>query len=93
MSTYNGEKYINQQLDSIFRNERNYEIELYVRDDGSKDRTIEYLRNYGKKHAVPIEVNEGENVGSAESFLMALTECPKAEYYAFCDQEDLWIDG
>ena len=93
MSTYNGEKYINQQLDSIFRNERNYEIELYVRDDGSKDRTIEYLRNYGIKHAVPIEVNEGENVGSAESFLMALRECPKAEYYAFCDQDDVWIDG
>lgn len=93
MSTYNGEKYINQQLDSIFRNERNHEIELYVRDDGSKDRTIEYLRYYGIEHAVPIEVNEGENVGSAESFLIALRECPKAEYYAFCDQDDVWIDG
>ena len=64
-----------------------------MRDDGSKDRTIEILRNYGIKHTVPIEVNEGENVGSAESFLTALRECPKADYYAFCDQDDVWVDG
>ena len=57
MSTYNGEKYINQQLDSIFRNERNYEIELYVRDDGSKDRTIEYLRNYGINLSSSYKIN------------------------------------
>lgn len=91
MSTYNGEKYIEQQLDSIFKTSKN--IFLYVRDDGSKDRTIEILRDYGIKHAVPIEVNEGKNVGSAESFLTALRECPKADYYAFCDQDDVWVDG
>lgn len=91
MSTYNGEKYIEQQLDSIFTPPQN--IFLYVRDDGSKDRTIEILKDYRIKHAVPIEVNEGKNVGSAESFLTALRECPKADYYAFCDQDDVWIDG
>ena len=81
MSTYNGEKYIEQQLDSIFTSPQN--IFLYVRDDGSKDRTIEILKDYRIKHAVSIEVNEGKNVGSAESFLTALRECPKADYYAF----------
>lgn len=91
MSTYNGEKYIEQQLDSIFTSPQN--IFLYVRDDGSKDRTIEILKDYGIKHAVSIEVNEGKNVGSAESFLTALRECPKADYYAFCDQDDVWTDG
>lgn len=91
MSTYNGEKYIEQQLDSIFTPPKN--IFLYVRDDGSKDRTIEILKDYGIKHAVPIEVNEGKNVGSAESFLTALRDCPKADYYAFCDQDDIWING
>lgn len=91
MSTYNGEKYIEQQLDSIFTPPKN--IFLYVRDDGSKDRTIEILKDYGIKHAVPIEVNEGKNVGSAESFLTALRDCPKADYYAFCDQDDVWING
>ena len=91
MSTYNGEKYIEQQLDSIFTSPQN--IFLYVRDDGSKDRTIEILKDYRIKHAVSIEVNEGKNVGSAESFLTALRECPKADYYAFCDQDDVWING
>ena len=91
MSTYNGEKYIKQQLDSIFTSSKN--IILYVRDDGSTDRTIQILRDYEIKHSVSIEVNEGENVGSAESFLIALRECPKADYYAFCDQDDVWIDG
>lgn len=91
MSTYNGEKYIKQQLDSIFTSSKN--IILYVRDDGSTDRTIQILRDYEIKHSVSIEVNEGENVGSAESFLIALRECPKADYYAFCDQDDVWING
>lgn len=93
MSTYNGEKYINQQLDSIFKKKESQDIVLYVRDDGSKDRTIEFLRDYGIKHDVSIEMNEGENVGSAGSFLIALRECPEADYYAFCDQDDVWIDG
>lgn len=92
MSTYNGEKYIVQQLDSIFQSEKS-ETGLYVRDDGSKDRTIEILKEYGIEHNVQIEVNPGQNVGSAKSFLTALRDCPKADYYAFCDQDDAWMDG
>lgn len=93
MSTYNGEKYIDQQLDSIFRNEEKNEISLYVRDDGSKDKTVEKIKEYGIAHNISIEVSEGGNVGSAKSFLIALRDCPKADYYAFCDQDDVWIDG
>lgn len=92
MSTYNGERYIVQQLDSIFQSEKT-KIGLYVRDDGSKDRTVEILKKYGIEHNVQIEVNPGQNVGSAKSFLAALRDCPKADYYAFCDQDDVWIDG
>ena len=43
MSTYNGEKYIKQQLDSIFAQE-DVDIKLVVRDDGSKDSTLDILR-------------------------------------------------
>lgn len=92
MSTYNGEKYVVQQLDSIFQSKKT-EIGLYVRDDGSKDRTVEILKEYGIEHNVQIEINLGQNVGSAKSFLAALRDCPKANYYAFCDQDDVWIDG
>lgn len=91
MSAYNGEKYLNQQLDSIFERE---DIVLYVRDDGSKDNTVEYLKQYAIKHHVQIHVDEGKNVGSANSFLNALRNCPIiADYYAFCDQDDVWCYG
>ena len=92
MSTYNGERYITQQLESIFQ-DRKHEIVLYVRDDGSKDATVDIIKKYSDQHDVQIEINEGKNVGAERSFLEALRECPEAEYYAFCDQDDVWIDG
>lgn len=48
MSTYNGERYIKEQLDSIKNQKFNGEILIYIRDDGSRDRTVEYIENYKK---------------------------------------------
>ena len=93
MSTYNGERYIEKQLDSIFQSNILHEVVLYVRDDGSKDSTIDILNQYAIKHNVQIEVSKGQNVGSADSFLMALRGAPRADYYAFCDQDDFWVEG
>lgn len=45
MSSYNGEKFIKKQIDSIL-NQQNVEVSLLIRDDGSKDGTIEILRDY-----------------------------------------------
>jgi len=50
LSTYNGEKYIKQQLDSILQQE-GVELGILVRDDGSKDSTVRILQGYEKKHA------------------------------------------
>lgn len=91
LSTYNGKKYVCQQLDSIFQSAEDMDIFLYVRDDGSKDDTIQILEEYGKKNNVEIKIDAGENVGSARSFLLAIRNCPKADYYAFCDQDDVWL--
>ena len=91
LSTYNGKKYVCQQLDSIFQSAEDMDIFLYVRDDGSKDDTIQILEEYGKKINVEIKIDAGENVGSARSFLLAIRNCPKADYYAFCDQDDVWL--
>ena len=44
MSVYNGEKYIGEQLDSIFSQNYKGELFVYIRDDGSTDNTLEYLR-------------------------------------------------
>ena len=49
MSTYNGEKYLNEQLESILIQKGKFEIKLLVRDDGSSDRTLDILKNYSKK--------------------------------------------
>ena len=91
LSTYNGKKYVCQQLDSIFQSAEDMDIFLSVRDDGSKDDTIQILEEYGKKNNVEIKIDAGENAGSARSFLLAIRNCPKADYYAFCDQDDVWL--
>ena len=47
LSTYNGERYLREQIDSIL-NQKNVDVDLYVRDDGSHDRTIELLKDYAE---------------------------------------------
>ena len=94
MSAYNGEKYIEEQLDSIFSQEApDVEIKVLIRDDGSADGTIEICENYAKDHNVDIQVIKGKNVGAAASFLELINDCPLYDYYAFCDQDDVWLPG
>lgn len=88
ISTYNGEKYIEQQIESI--KQQSYKnIEIYVRDDGSKDRTIEILEHYDKKNEIKLLI--GKNVGYGRSFLELLKIAEEGDYWAFCDQDDLWL--
>ena len=88
MSTYNGEKYLAEQLDSILAQE-GVHVELYIRDDGSKDSTREILTSYAEKHA-NIHLDFGENLGYARSFITELAAASGFEYYAFSDQDDYW---
>lgn len=88
MSTYNGEKYLRDQLDSIF-NQKNVEIRLVIRDDGSNDSTKEIIKEYQQSHD-NIELIEGENIGCEESFKKLLYLPVEADYYAFSDQDDIW---
>lgn len=89
LSTYNGEKYIKDQIDSILK--QTYKnIEIYVRDDGSKDRTAEILNEYEKQGKIRLYVQE--NVGFIKSFFQCLSFCNDADYYAFCDQDDIWFE-
>lgn len=93
MSTYNGQKYIGEQLDSIFCQKDCGDIFLYVRDDGSKDTTVDIIKNYSNEKSQPIIIDQACNAGASKSFLLALRECPEADYYAFCDQDDVWEAG
>lgn len=90
MSTYNGEKYLQQQLDSLYA-QKNVSINILARDDGSTDMTQSILADNAAKHDC-IRWYCGENIGSADSFLDLIEKAPEAEYYALCDQDDVWDD-
>jgi len=87
MSTYNGEKYICQQIDSILQQE-DVEVNLLVRDDGSTDKTHSILKDYAEKGM--LSWYKGDNLGPAHSFLQLLKDAPESDYYAFSDQDDYW---
>lgn len=88
MSTYNGEKYLAEQLDSILAQE-GVHVELFIRDDGSKDSTRDILLSYAERYA-NVHLDFGENLGFARSFLTELAAASGFEYYAFSDQDDYW---
>jgi glycosyltransferase involved in cell wall biosynthesis len=89
LSTYNGKKFIVQQLDSLLQQDHE-NIEILVRDDGSKDDTVTVVESYAAKHPT-IKVIKGENKGVISSFFdLALNASEKADFFAFCDQDDFW---
>lgn len=88
LSTYNGERYIREQLDSIL-NQTYTNVIVYIRDDGSTDGTVATLREYQGDRVVLVEDNLG-NVKPAKSFLHLLSRI-KSDVYMFCDQDDVWL--
>ena len=68
MSTYNGEKYLSEQLDSIIHQETDAELHICIRDDGSKDNTIRIIKDYQKNYPSLIDLIEGTNIGVNASY-------------------------
>lgn len=90
MSTYNGERYIREQIDS-FLQQTYPAVKILVRDDGSSDGTIAILEEYARKYE-NITYYKGENLGVIQSFLQLLKDSDdSAKYYAFSDQDDVWL--
>ena len=89
MSTYNGERFIEEQIESIFL-QKNCKVNLFVRDDNSSDNTLNILNKLKNKYPIEIIANQ-KNLGPAQSFLTALKKCPfDTEFYAYADQDDVW---
>lgn len=88
MSTYNGERFIREQLESILAQE-DVDVTLYVRDDGSTDGTIDIINSIrGKK----VYIERGNNWGYKKSFFYLMKNVPlDYDYYAFADQDDFWL--
>lgn len=87
LSSHNGEKYIREQIDSIL-SQKGADVSLLVRDDGSEDSTVDILRSYGDG----LSFYEGSNIGIRASFFDLIQKAPKADFYAFSDQDDLWLE-
>lgn len=89
MSTYNGERYLTEQLYSLL-NQEDVHVDILIRDDGSTDHTVNIIRDF-MQHYSNIHVYSGDNLGFAKSFWNLVSNAGNAEYYAFCDQDDIWL--
>lgn len=93
MPTYNGEKYIRYQLDSII-NQTYKNIDIYIRDDGSTDNTRNIIKEYCEKDIEGISFiyieSDGKNLGYPDCFWELVKQSKPADYYSFCDQDDYW---
>lgn len=91
MSTYNGEKYLHDQIKSLL-SQLDINLKIVIRDDGSDDNTLTILSEYESFYP-NIKILREKNCGAEESFNLlcqyALNH-EKADYYAFCDQDDVW---
>lgn len=89
MSAYNGERFIAEQIESILK-QKNVEITLLIRDDGSTDGTPDIIRGYAQKNRNIVFI-PGNNVGFRASFFNTLVDEKNVyDYYAFSDQDDYW---
>lgn len=90
LSTYNGEKYLRRQLDSILL-QKDVDVQLVIRDDGSTDATLSIIHEYQQKWK-NIILHEEKNVGYIKSFMWLVNHCEYEEgaFYAFSDQDDVW---
>ena len=87
MTTYNGEKFLKQQLESIL--DQTYEnFELIICDDASTDRTVEIIKSYQDKR-IRLYKND-KNIGFAKNFEKAISLC-SGKYIALADQDDIWV--
>lgn len=90
MSTYNGERFIEEQVASILAQLPPMGL-LMVRDDGSTDTTAKKIYAFKDER---ILLEEGRNIGFAKSFLTLLKNTPKnTQMVMFSDQDDVWLEG
>lgn len=86
MSTYNGSKYIEEQINSILNQTGDFQLDLMIRDDGSNDDTLNIIGKYSN-----VQWYAGKNMGPAQSFIDLLIHTPGYDFYAFADQDDYWM--
>lgn len=89
LSTYNGEKYLKELIDSIL-SQKDAEVDILVRDDSSTDsETHNILDTYQREKK--LTWYKGKNIKPAQSFMQLLRDSHETDFYAFADQDDIWL--
>ncbi|MCU7615073.1 glycosyltransferase family 2 protein [Chryseobacterium sp. GMJ5] len=89
LSTYNGDQFLKQQINSIL--EQSYtNWDLYIRDDSSSDNTVKIIEEYSIRYHNIHFIKDSYRKGACKSFLYLL-ENINSDYYMFCDQDDIWL--
>lgn len=90
MATYNGERYLREQLHSLLTQDQ-LPNDLVVCDDGSTDATLRILKEFAAEAPFPVRIEQNEhNLGYGDNFFKAARLC-EGEWIAFCDQDDVWL--
>ncbi|MFA6185737.1 MAG: glycosyltransferase family 2 protein [Phycisphaerae bacterium] len=91
IATYNGGRYLSEQLESIFTQSYK-DWQLFIRDDGSSDNTSDVIKEYAKKRpaAIKLITDADGNIGTSQNFLRILSHTDTG-YVMFCDQDDIWL--
>lgn len=89
MSTFNGERFLDEQLDSL-ASQTSLPLELIVADDCSTDRSLAVVEVFAQRAPFPVVIKVNDRrLGYGQSFLSAAT-LARGEFIAFCDQDDIW---
>ena len=92
MSTYNGKKYLKEQIDSILK-QKSVNVTLFIRDDGSSDNTLTIIESYLPNNNIILI--KGTNIGAPCSFASLVKYVSNLtvnfDYYSFSDQDDIWL--
>lgn len=93
LATYNGGKFLREQLDSLF-SQTFLDFTILIRDDNSTDNTLQIIEEYQQKYSTKINIikDDKKNVGATHNFNLLL-EKSAADYIFFCDQDDVWINN
>ena len=93
MASFDGEKYIKEQIDSIL-NQTYKNIDIYISDDNSTDNTINIIKEYvNNNNNIKYLQNDCENSGAKNNFANVFDKVNGYDYYMFCDQDDFWYEN
>ena len=89
LCTFNGEKFLPEQLSSLASQTRRPD-RLVLRDDGSSDASVAIVEKWAHAEGIALQQIMGPRLGPAHNFLVALQAASLADVYLFCDQDDVW---